>query len=184
MKFYRSLFAVFISLTLFLSCVCFTELKAEVCAAEASKSGEDFPLKLQLIWGTDKDIKGTSVENKFKEVDPTVKERLGEFLKWKYYYEISCKRINLVDDKEQKVRMSKKCEIEIQKIEGQTVEVKLYGEDKMVVKKRAKITAKKPQSVAGKTEENSDFWCVLISVDDDPKGEKDAEKKAEKTDKK
>ena len=34
------------------------------------------------------------------------------------------------------------------------------------------------------TEENSDFWCVLISVDDDPKGEKDAEKKAEKPDKK
>lgn len=181
MKFYRSLFAFFISLALFLSCACST-----VVRAEESKNEADFPLKLQLIWGTDKDIKGTPMENKFKEVDSTVKERLGEFLKWKYYYEISCKRVNLVDDKEKKVRMSKKCEIEIQKIEGNTVEVKLYGEDKMVVKKRAKITAKKPQSVAGKNEETSDFWCVLISVDDDPKGEKekDAEKKTEKTDKK
>ena len=146
MKFYRSLFAFFISLTLFLSRACST-----VVRAEESKDEADFPLKLQLIWGTDKDIKGTPMENKFKEVDSTVKERLGEFLKWKYYYEISCKRVNLVDDKEKKVRMSKKCEIEIQKIEGNTVEVKLYGEDKWSSKKEQRSLPKNLNRWQGKT---------------------------------
>jgi len=139
-----------------------------------------FPLKLQLIWGTDTNINNVEhLKGKFKEVDPAVKKRLGEFLKWNYYYEISSKKVDLKEPKEYSVVMSKHCEIKISKVEDEVVEVKLYGKDKMVVKKKARITPKKPQSIAGKTESTAEFWCVLISVDDDPTGEKEAALKKE-----
>lgn len=139
-----------------------------------------FPLKLQLIWGTDTNINDVEhLKGKLKEVDPAVKKRLGEFLKWNYYYEISCKKADLKEPREYSVVMSKHCEIKINKIEDEIVEVKLYGNDKMVVKKKARITPGKPQSIAGKTESTAEFWCVLISVDDDPTGEKEAALKKE-----
>jgi hypothetical protein len=139
-----------------------------------------FPLKLQLIWGTDTNINDVEhLKGKFKEVHPAVKKRLGEFLKWNYYYEISSKKVDLKEPKEYSVVMSKHCEIKISKVEDEVVEVKLFGKDKMVVKKKARITPKKPQSIAGKTESTAEFWCVLISVDDDPTGEKEAALKKE-----
>lgn len=128
----------------------------------ADPTTDGFPLKLQLIWGTDTTLK----TNKFKAVSPETKKKFEEFLKWENYYEISCKRINLTDDAERSIQMSDKCKIKIRKIEEKTIEVKLYGEGKLIIKKRTKITAKKPQSIAGRNEANSDFWGIMISVDD------------------
>ncbi len=187
-KLCRSLI-VFVLGTLFLcGSAHFSSLYAEEPeeAQEAKKPQEEkninpvFPLKLQLIWGTDTNINDVEhLKGKLKEVDPAVKKRLGEFLKWNYYYEISCKKADLKEPREYSVVMSKHCEIKINKIEDEIVEVKLYGNDKMVVKKKARITPGKPQSIAGKTESTAEFWCVLISVDDDPTGEKEAALKKE-----
>jgi len=147
---------------------------------EEKNTNPVFPLKLQLIWGTDTSIDDVErLKGKFKEVEPAVKKRLGEFLKWKYYYEISSKKVDLKEPREYSVVMSKHCEIKISRVENEVVEVKLYGKDKMVVKKKARITPKKPQSIAGKAESTAEFWCVLISVDDDPTGEKEAALKKE-----
>lgn len=181
--------AVFVLGTLLL---CGSAHLSNLCAEEPKEAQEAkqpqeekninpvFPLKLQLIWGTDTNINDVErLKGKFKEVDPAVKKRLGEFLKWNYYYEISSKKVDLKEPKEYSVVMSKHCEIKISKVEDEVVEVKLYGKDKMVVKKKARITPKKPQSIAGKTESTAEFWCVLISVDDDPSGEKEAALKKE-----
>lgn len=146
--------------------------------AEDAKKVEPLPIRLQLIWGTD----SKSKSGRFEEVDPAIKERLNEFLKWQYYYEISNKQVKLEDDKLQSVQMSKKCEIRIRRIENRTVEVQLYGENKLIIKKRAKISARKPQCVAGRNEVNADFWGVLISLDDGSVKEAKAGAEAEKKD--
>ena len=145
-------------------------------AAQSSQFSDEnlLSLKFQLIWGTNMDLTGKKV--KFKEVDDEVKRRLGEFLKWNAYYEISCQRIQLKDSNEQTVKMSKKCEIKVNRIGPNVIEAILFGEGKLLLKKKAKITKNKPHSLAGKNEANADFWCVFISLDD-TSSETDSSKK-------
>ncbi|MDI9400620.1 MAG: hypothetical protein ACOX2U_03275 [Limisphaerales bacterium] len=189
-KLYRGLVGSMLVAALFCGTAHFSQAYADAEVAPDTKKTKEsqerknidpvFPLKLQLIWGTDTNIDEVEhLKGRFKEVKPEIQKRLEEFLKWNHYYEISCKKVDLKEPKEYSVVMSKHCEIKIRKIENEkeVVEVKLYGKDKMVVRKKARITAKKPQSIAGKTESTSDFWCVLISVDDDPTGEKEAARK-------
>ena len=126
-------------------------------AAQSSQFSDEnlLSLKFQLIWGTNMDLTGKKV---------------------KFYYEISCQRIQLKDSNEQTVKMSKKCEIKVKRIGPNVIEAKLFGEGKLLLKKKAKITKNKPHSLAGKNEANADFWCVFISLDD-TSSETDSSKK-------
>lgn len=124
---------------------------------EIAKTIEQANLKLQLIWGTDEKVEN----NKFKEVSEDCKKKLSEFLKWKNYYQISARYV-VANEKDQKIQMSKKCEVVISQTDD-VVEATVYGEGKLVLKKKMKVTPQIPQSIGGK-DEKGNAWVILISI--------------------
>lgn len=125
------------------------------------------PLRLdsQLIWGTDGEKPPGA---KCKELEPALKRRLSRVFKWKNYYEIRRKEVEVSDSGVEKVRMSEKCLLEISLPEADTIEVKLIGEGKLTKTTRQSTRALRGGELlvlAGDAKDNSeDAWFVVLSV--------------------
>jgi len=79
----------------------------------------DLRLKTQLIWATDEE---KPKEKKLKEVESKLADKLRRFYKWKNYFEVSSTNVVLVANVPQKLTMSRKCEMELKRVdEGERV---------------------------------------------------------------
>ena len=99
---------------------------------------------------------------KLKEVDAKVKERLRTALKWKNYFEVNRQNLTVSIATAKKVKMSDHCEIEVQNLGNSSIEAKLYGKGKMVVKKTQKIKPGELLIFAG-DDKNDTAWFVVLS---------------------
>jgi len=61
-----------------------------------------------------------------------------------------------------RVRMSEKCEIEVENLGDSTVEVKLFGEGKMVVRKKQALPTGELLVLAGE-DKNDTAWFVVLT---------------------
>jgi hypothetical protein len=122
-------------------------------------AGEDGAgLSAQLVWATD----GTKPAGKdLKKVDEATSEKLSGVFRWKAYYEIARKEFKVGSASVSRVRMSPKCEIEVERVGKDTFEVKLFGEGKMVVKKRQTLPAGELLVLAGDDKDDT-AWFVVI----------------------
>lgn len=134
---------------------------AFICSSVNSASN-DLNLSAQLIWGTNNDKPD---DPKLKDVAPDVAEKLRGVFKWKNYFEVNREDFKVGSSATKKVRMSNQCEIEVQNLGGSSVEVKLYGKGKLVVKKRQVIKAKELLVLAG-DDKNDTAWFVIMTLGD------------------
>ena len=112
-----------------------------------------------LIWGTD----GTAPsEANLKPVEPDVLRKLRATpFKWKRYFEVHREEFGIQEGQDSKVRMSKDCEIVVRAVDAKTIELKLYGEGKLV----GQITQRLPKRellVVGGDAENFTSWFVVL----------------------
>ncbi|HEU0047148.1 MAG TPA: hypothetical protein VFQ43_06055 [Nitrososphaera sp.] len=119
----------------------------------------DLALQAQLVWGTNNDKPD---DPKLKEVDAKVTERLRTALKWKNYFEVNRQNFIVRAGTPKKVKMSDHCEIEVENFGNSSIEVKLYGKGKMVVKKTQKIKPGELLIFAG-DDKNDTAWFVVLS---------------------
>jgi hypothetical protein len=99
-----------------------------------------------------------------KEVDAQLAERLRKVFKWKHYYEIFRKEPVTVGNAAEKVKLSQKCEIELRNIGKPMLEVKLFGEGKLVKTVKQGVT---PDLVIGGDDPKNDSgWFIVISAFD------------------
>lgn len=129
------------------------------CMAGGRAEGREIRLVAQLIWGTDQPKPGNA---QLKDISPALRDKLRKVFKWKNYFEVHQQTITLPKQAGQKIRMSPKCELEFTDAGQQYTEVKLYGEGRLVVKKRQAIIPGEPMVVAG-DDKNNNAWFVVIT---------------------
>ena len=90
-------------------------------------------------------------------------DKLRGVFKWKNYYEVNRQNFTVTSSAPKKVKMSGQCEIEVQNLGGSSVELKLYGQGKMVVRKTQKIKSGELLVLAG-DDKNDTAWFVVLSL--------------------
>ncbi|MCF7669051.1 MAG: hypothetical protein K9N48_04660, partial [Verrucomicrobia bacterium] len=96
----------------------------------------DVNVRVQLIWGTNGE---NPYPDKLKELEDKLKDKLKSVFKWKNYFEVSRHDIGLKKDRTKRIRISRKCELELTFTGDSNLEIKLFGEGKFVNKVRQSI---------------------------------------------
>jgi hypothetical protein len=116
-------------------------------------------LRAVLIWGTN----GSKPDDKkLKDVEPQTRQKLAAVFKWKDYYEVDRQNFKVPLSSKKRIRMSEKCEIEVENLGDATVDVKLFGEGRMVVRKKQALLAGELLVLAGE-DKNDSAWFVVIT---------------------
>jgi len=129
------------------------------CSLTLRSTPADLNLRAQLVWGTNNEKPD---DPKLQDVDPQVKEKLRGVFKWKNYFEVNRQNFTVTTSGSKKVKMSDLCQIEIQNLGGSSIEVKLYGNGKMVVRKTQKIKPNELLVLAG-DDKNDTAWFVVLT---------------------
>jgi hypothetical protein len=125
----------------------------------AGESKGDLKFEVQLIWGTNGE---KPADKNLKEVEPRITEALKGIFKWKNYFEVT--QMNVVASKTiQRLKLSDKCQVEIQNLGNSTVQIKLLGEGKCVHTRKEPITPGKLITIAGE-DKNDTAWFVVLKA--------------------
>ena len=125
--------------------------------SEAKISTGNPTLDVQLVWGTNDDA---SSDPNHKPLEAPLAKKLGMF-KWKNYFTVKQQKVALAGDGAKKVRLSKRCEIDVKHLDGGRYEINVYGEGKHVRKITEKITKEDSLVIAG-DDKNDCGWFILI----------------------
>jgi len=126
---------------------------------EALGAPGEVSLRAVLIWGTDG---AKPADRKLKEVEPQTKQKLKAVFKWRDYYEVDRQVFKVPISSKKRVRMSEKCEIEVENLGDSNLEVKLFGEGRMVVRKKQALPSGEVLVLAGE-DKNDTAWFVVIT---------------------
>lgn len=131
---------------------------AAMGAEKSAVSGETL-FQVQLIWGTN----GEKPKDKdLKDVDPKIQGRLKGVFKWSDYYEVCRKPLSVPKNAAPKLKLSDKCEIQVQDLGGSRVEIRLFGEGTLIEKKAQAIVPGEMIILAGDGENATAWFVVLI----------------------
>ena len=119
---------------------------------------------VQLIWGTNGE---KPPECPFRAVGPRLEKKLSRVFQWKHYWEVNCQEVTVSKGKLGKLRLSDKCQVEIEFVSDQLREVRLYGKGKHVESSRRPID-RKGMSIHGGGTQVGDSWFVVIREDKPP----------------
>ncbi len=110
-----------------------------------------------LVWGTKEQPKDKGL----KRVNAKLQKKLHSSFKWEHYFEVSAKDFAVNDGKTQRVRISKACEIEVKRLTGDELQLKLIGHGKVVVDKKHQLD-KEDSVVLGGPDKNNSAWFVVL----------------------
>ena len=113
-------------------------------------------LKANLILGTNKEHKDKM------EAPPQIKDKLSKVFKWKYYYRLNRKKIELKDKDTKPIQLSRSASIKVTNLKkNKKIAVSLYSEGRMLVQKTQALKTGKHMVLAGNTESDSAWFIVL-----------------------
>jgi hypothetical protein len=135
-------------------------LLAFVAPTVAQGDEKGVKLQTQLVWGTNQD---KPAGKNLKDVGSVLSEKLRKIFKWKNYFEVSRQMVDLPKQAAQRIKMSSKCELEFCQCGSDSLEVKLFGEGKLVIKKRQPLVLGEPIVLAG-DDKNDTAWFVVIQA--------------------
>src|ERR1041384_5706193 len=124
-----------------------------------ARAAGEMTFQVHLVWGTD----GEKPKDKpLNPVDPKIEEKLKAVFKWKNYYEVNHQPLSLPKDGNQKLKLSDKCEIQVQDLSNSRVEVRLFGEGKPVVKKAQSLAPGEIILLGGESKNDTAWFVVLV----------------------
>lgn len=129
----------------------------------AARAVDYATVELTLIWGTDDE---QTPDPTLKPVGPNVEKLLASSpYRWKHYFEVNRRVEDIESDRSKdKIAMSSHCEMDIKYLGRNRVQVKLYGDKKLLSTQRVAM----PVLLAGDARNNT-AWLVLIRLAQ-PKG--------------
>jgi hypothetical protein len=130
---------------------------ATLGASEAKAVEHSF--QVQLIWATDGD---KPKDRSLKDIDSKLQEKLKGVFKWKNYFEITQKPLTITRSASQKLKLSDKCDIQVQELGSSRIEIKLFGEGNLVLKKVQAVTPGEVIVLAGDSK-NDTAWFVVMT---------------------
>lgn len=141
-------------------------LSALFCVIPAGYSAKDapMPLEIQLIWGTNDE---KSPDPKHKEIEPALAKKLRKTpYKWKNYFEVNRQKTTVASGSAQKVAMSRECDLEIKNLGDERIEVKLFGNKKLVSRNVEPLPASQTLIIGGDAK-NETAWLIVITRSDE-----------------
>jgi hypothetical protein len=129
-------------------------------AAPAPHAVPEMKFKAVLLWGTNGEKPEGATD--LREVDPSCKQKLEKLpFKWKDYYQVGEQHGFAVKPggPKQRVKLSDKCEIEVEHKDGLNVE--LYGEGKSVQKVKHAMPLTE-WLVVGGNDKGMNAWFVVV----------------------
>jgi hypothetical protein len=120
----------------------------------------DMELEVQLIWATND---ATSPDRDHKPVEEELSKKLGKaFPKWKNFFEVCRKTASIADGATDKLSMSKQCDLELKNLGDGRVEVKQFGNKKLVLKQTEPMSVGHISILGGDVAENNTAWLIVI----------------------
>ena len=119
----------------------------------------DTSFHASLIWGTD-EMKPDKKD--LRELDAKTKEKLKSIFKWKNYFEVDSQDFKISTNEFRKLKMSSKCEVEVHNLGKDGMEIKLFGEGKLVKKIKQQTPILESLVLAG-DDINSSAWFVILA---------------------
>ena len=119
----------------------------------------ELKLQARLIWGTDSQKPN---DPNLKDLDEKLTAKLKGVFKWKNYFEVNRQQFSVSEATARRVKMSPKCEVEVQSFGKAGIEVKLFGEGNLLRKVKQVIPPGEHLVIAG-DDKNSNAWFVVIT---------------------
>ncbi len=131
---------------------------ALLLAASAHFAAQADPITVEarLVLGTIKEQKDQM------EVSAAIKRKLARVFKWKHYYELNSKRINIADAATKSAKLSRAASIKVTNRKNGKVAVSLFSKGKMLVQKTQDLKPSSHMVLAGSTASDS-AWFIVIS---------------------
>ncbi len=123
---------------------------------------ENIKVEALLIWGTNA---ADSPDPKHKPVDAELKKKFHIF-KWKNYFVVRHRIVDIKSRSTERIRLSDKCEIDVTELEKDPVEVKLYGEGKLINRTVKSLRRGEVLTIAGE-DKNDSAWFVVVKRAED-----------------
>ena len=114
-------------------------------------------MEARLIWATNNEPPSGF---KCTPLDAQSRESFYNFCRWTNYYLITSKVFSLNDDP-QRLQMSERCLIKVRRVEGGKVSLRLYGENQLVSRTVASLTAR-GRIITGGPAENGGGWFISL----------------------
>jgi hypothetical protein len=131
-------------------------------AAPAAQAG-DLKFQAILVWATNAE---KSPNPNHKPVGAEVRRKLSELpLKWKNYFEVNRKQALVPSGGSERVELSRKCAIELTDIDGEQVEVSLFGKGEQVLKRRQSLPKGEMLVLGGNAPDETGWLVVLKRVE-------------------
>lgn len=131
-------------------------------AVNVAAAADDQPVVFytQLIRGTDQE---QLRQQNWKPVGPKLSKKLCPKFRWRNYWEVSRKTLNVQSGKATRVRLSQEREIEIELRNKEESEIRLYTAGKLVRKSRQPLQSK--MTIMGGGAEEADCWFIIVRRD-------------------
>ena len=114
-------------------------------------------LEALLVWGTSENPAPTT----HKPVEPDVAKKLRTSFKWDKYFEVNRNAFVVPESGKITVPVSKKCALEVKRLQGETLEVGYIGSGKPVERRIITLTRGNPLIYGGNAP-NSNAWFVVV----------------------
>ena len=126
-------------------------------AASAQVAAQADPITVQarLVLGVSKEQKDQM------EVSAAIKMKLARVFKWKHYYELNSKRMNIADAATKSANLSRAASIKVTNRKNGKVAVSLFSKGRMLVQKAQSLKSGSHMVLAGNTDTDSAWFIVL-----------------------
>ena len=127
-------------------------------AASGHIAAEADPVTLQARL-----ILGTSKEQKDKmEASGGIKRKLARVFKWKHYYELNSKQMNIADTVTKSAKLSRAAQVKVTNMKNGRLSVSLFSKGKMLVQKTQNMKPGSHMVLAGNTGAE-EAWFIVLS---------------------
>lgn len=128
--------------------------------ATSSRAGDstNVTVQAQLVWGTN--LKESSSKD-HKPIDGKTAEDLKKVFKWENYFVIKTETLDLVKGRQQTVKMSDQCAVEIKAVGDDKFEVVFVGKGERLAKGTQKMPPGEKVFLMG-VSENESSWLIVL----------------------
>lgn len=127
----------------------------------SAAAAETKTLYVQVILGSDK---AKPNQSNYRAVGPKLSSKLSPVFRWKYYWETDRKKVQFDPSKVAKVPLSNHRTLEVERLKGGEMEVRLFRRTGLVTK--ARQPAKGGMAILGGEESSKDSFFVVVRSDE------------------
>ena len=113
-------------------------------------------LQARLVLGTSKEQKDQM------EASGGIKRKLARVFKWKHYYELNSKQMNIADTVTKSVKLSRAAQVKVTNMKNGRLSVSLFSKGKMLVQKTQNLKPGSHMVLAGNTGAE-EAWFIVLS---------------------